>query len=395
MSAPFDPPRRTLMGPGPSDVAPSVLDALSMPTLGHLDPVFVDLMETVRSQLQAAFQTDNPLTMPVSGPGTAGMEGCVVNLVEPGSTAVVCINGVFGGRIAQMVERAGGTAVRVEDEWGRAVTPDKLEAALAAHPEATTVAFVHAETSTGARSDAEVLARIAHEHDCLVLADTVTSLGGIPLAVDAWGLDAVYSGTQKCLSAPPGLSPVTFSPAALDRVRARDTPVQSWFLDVALVATYWAPAESGGGAGVKRAYHHTAPVNMIYALHEALRVVLDEGLEAAWDRHARMHAALAAGLEALGLTFVVPETERLPQLNAVWIPDGVDDADVRRRLLAEHDLEIGGGLGALAGRAWRIGLMGYGARPANVRTCLGALEDVLQRTGGVDAAETHLDGVAV
>lgn len=391
---PFIPPHRLLMGPGPSPVHPDVLAALAQPTLGHLDPVFVDLMDTVRGQLQAAFQTANPFTIPVSGPGTAGMESTVANLVEPGATAVVCVNGVFGGRLAEMVRRVGGTAVTVEDAWGRAVTPEKLEAALAAHPEASTVLFVHAETSTGAKSDAQALAQIARSHDCLVVADTVTSLGGIELDADAWGLDAVYSGTQKCLSAPPGLSPVTFSPAALDRVRTRATPVPSWFLDVSLVAAYWAPAESAGG-GAKRAYHHTAPVNMVYALHEALARLLDEGLEAAWDRHARMHDALAAGLEALGLSFVVPEAERLPQLNAVWIPAGVDDAPARRRLLDEFGLEIGGGLGDLAGRAWRIGLMGEGARPGPVVACLTALEAVLSRTGGVDAAEPLLASLAV
>ncbi len=386
---PFAPPSRLLMGPGPSPVHPDVLAALAAPTLGHLDPAFLGLMDTVRGQLQAAFQTTNAFTIPVSGPGTAGMEAAVVNLVEPGSTAVVCVNGVFGTRLAEMVRRAGATAVVVADDWGRAVTPEKLDAALHAHPDAETVAFVHAETSTGARSDAQALAEIAHAHGCLVIADTVTSLGGIELAADDWGLDFVYSGTQKCLSAPPGLSPVTVSPAALDRVRRRETPVPSWFLDVGLVAAYWAPAESAGTTAA-RAYHHTAPVNMIYALHEALRRLLDEGLEAAWARHAAMHAALADGLDALGLHFVVPEPERLPQLNAVWIPDGVEDGPARRALLERHGLEIGGGLGDLAGRAWRIGLMGWGARAESVVACLTALEDVLGRTGGVDAAEAAL-----
>jgi len=387
----FVPPTRLLLGPGPSPVHPDVLAALAAPTLGHLDPAFVTLMDTVRAQLQDAFQTANAFTIPISGPGTAGMEAAVVNLVEPGRTAVVCVNGVFGTRLAEMVRRAGATAVVVADDWGRAVSPEKLEAALRAHPEATTVAFVHAETSTGARSDARTLAALARAHGCLVIADAVTSLGGIELAADDWGLDVVYSGTQKCLSAPPGLSPVTVSPAALERIRQRATPVSSWFLDVGLVAAYWAPAEAtSGGAPAARAYHHTAPVNMIYALHEALRRMLDEGLEAAWARHAAMHAALADGLEALGLSFVVPADERLPQLNAVWIPDGVDDAPARRALLERHGLEIGGGLGDLAGRAWRIGLMGWGARAESVVACLAALEDVLGRTGGVDAAEVAL-----
>ena len=381
----FSPPVRTLMGPGPSPVHPDVLAALARPTLGHLDPAFVGLMDDVKGLLQRTFLTENRLTMPVSGPGTAGMEGCVANLVEPGTTVVVCRNGVFGDRLRQMVERAGGTAVMVDAEWGRAVDPDALRRTLAATPAAEVVAFVHAETSTGARSDARALAAIAREHGCLVICDTVTSLGGIPVRVDAWGLDAVYSGTQKCLSAPPGLSPVTYSDRALARVEARQTPVASWFLDVSLVARYWDPA-----GGATRAYHHTAPVNMVYALHEALRRLHTEGLEAAWARHARMHAALAAGLEALGLAFVVPADERLPQLNAVYVPAGVDDAATRRRLLEAHGLEIGGGLGDLAGKAWRIGLMGEGARPETVRLCLGALEDVLGRSGALDAAEALL-----
>ena len=388
----FHPPVRTLMGPGPSPVHPDVLAALARPTLGHLDPAFVGLMDDVKGLLQATFRTESRLTMPVSGPGTAGMEGTVANLVEPGTTVVVCRNGVFGERLRQMVERVGGTAVVVDTEWGRAVDPDALRRALAATPDAQVVAFVHAETSTGARSDAAALAAVAKEHDCLVICDTVTSLGGTPVRVDEWGLDAVYSGTQKCLSAPPGLSPVTYSDRALDRVAGRQTPVSSWFLDVSLVATYWDPDTAGGA---RRAYHHTAPVNMVYALHEALRRLHAEGLEAAWDRHARMHAALAAGLEALGLAFVVPADERLPQLNAVHVPDGVDDAETRRRLLDRHGLEIGGGLGDLAGRAWRIGLMGEGARPETVRLCLGALEDVLGRDGALDAAAPLLDAEAV
>ena len=381
----FHPPARTLMGPGPSPVHPDVLAALARPTLGHLDPAFVGLMDEVRALLQATFQTENRLTMPVSGPGTAGMEGTVSNLVEPGTTVVVCRNGVFGERLRQMVERVGGTAVVVDAPWGRAVDPDALRRTLAATPEAEVVAFVHAETSTGARSDAAALAAVARDHDCLTICDTVTSLGGVPVRADEWGLDAVYSGTQKCLSAPPGLSPVTYSDRALDHVAKRATPVASWFLDVSLVAGYWDPA-----GGTKRAYHHTAPVNMVYALHEALRRLHAEGLEEAWDRHARMHAALAAGLDALGLRFVVPADERLPQLNAVLVPDGVDDAATRRQLLDAFGLEIGGGLGDLAGRAWRIGLMGEGARPETVRLCLGALESVLGRDGALDAAESVL-----
>ncbi|MFN3596641.1 MAG: pyridoxal-phosphate-dependent aminotransferase family protein [Rubricoccaceae bacterium] len=385
---PFDPPRRTLMGPGPSDVHPRVLEALARPTIGHLDPAFIELMDDVRRQLQAVFLTENRMTMPVSGPGTAGMEACVVNLVEPGTTVVVCRNGVFGDRLRQMVERAGGTAVVVDDAWGRAVSPEKLDETLEAHPEAEIVAFVHAETSTGACSDAATLAGLAQKHGCLTIMDTVTGLGGVPVRVDEWGIDAVYSGTQKCLSAPPGLAPVSFSDRALDRIRSRETPVQSWFLDVSLVASYW-------DGGARRAYHHTAPINMIYGLHEALGLLLEEGLEAAWARHRALHDALRAGLEALGLRLVVPESERLPQLNAVAVPEGADEAALRRRLLEEEGLEIGAGLGALAGKVWRIGLMGHGARAENVRACLGALERVMGRRGGLAAAEPLLEAEAV
>ena len=384
---PFDPPHRTLMGPGPSDVAPRVLEALSRPTIGHLDPRFIDLMDETKALLQYAFQTENALTMPVSGPGTAGMESCVVNLVGPGTKAVVCQNGVFGGRLKAMTERAGGEVVLVEDEWGRAVSPEKVEAALKANPDAEVLMFVHAETSTGVLSDAETLAKLGHDHGCLVLVDTVTSLGGSPLKADAWGLDAVYSGTQKCLSCIPGLSPVTFSERAIAHVQDRARPVQSWFMDTSLVVGYW-------GEGRKRAYHHTAPINSIYGLHEALLMLHEEGLEAAWARHRRLHEALKAGLEALGLEYVVPEAEQTPQLNMIKVPDGVDEAEVRRRLLEEHNLEIGAGLGALAGDVWRIGLMGYGCRPENVRTCISALEAVLDRSGGTDAAETKLGAEA-
>jgi alanine-glyoxylate transaminase / serine-glyoxylate transaminase / serine-pyruvate transaminase len=367
---PFAPPRRTLMGPGPSDVSPRVLAALARPTIGHLDPAFIGLMDEIKALLQYAFQTENALTMPISGPGTAGMEACVVNLVEPGTEVVVCENGVFGGRLRQMVERAGGTAVVVQDEWGRAVTPEKVEAAFRDHPRAEGLAFVHAETSTGARSDADALCAIARERGAFTIVDTVTSLGGIPVDVEAWEADAVYSGTQKCLSCVPGLAPVTFSDRAVERVQSRQQPVQSWFLDVSLVVGYW-------GEGRQRAYHHTAPINSLYGLHEALLLLREEGLRAAWARHEAMHGALRGGLEALGLSLTVPEGERLPQLNAVAVPEGIDEARVRQRLLEERGLEIGAGLGALAGKVWRIGLMGYGARPENVRKCIGDLGTVL------------------
>lgn len=366
----FHPPQRTLMGPGPSDVYPRVLEAMGRPTIGHLDPVFVAMMDELKDLLRYAFQTRNALTMPVSAPGSAGMETAFVNLVEPGDTVVVCQNGVFGGRMKENVERCGGKAVMVEDAWGAAVDPGKVEDALKAHPEAKILAFVHAETSTGAQSDAKTLADIARRHDCLTIVDTVTSLGGTPLLVDDWGLDAVYSGTQKCLSCVPGLSPVTFSEHALERIKARKTKVQSWFMDLTLVLGYWA----GGG---KRAYHHTAPINTLYALHEALVILKEEGIENAWARHRRHHEALRAGIEAMGLKFVVEPGERLPQLNAISVPEGVDEAAVRARLLNEYSLEIGAGLGAMAGKIWRIGLMGCAANQRNVLFCLGALDAVL------------------
>ncbi len=372
--SPFDPPKRTLLGPGPSDVAPRILAAMARPTIGHLDPAFIGLMDEIKALLQLAFQTENTLTMPVSGPGTAGMETCVVNLIEPGDTVIVCQNGVFGGRLKAMAERCGAEVVHVEDPWGRAVSPEKLEAALKAHPAAKAVAFVHAETSTGVLSDAKTLAALARAHDCLSIVDTVTSLGGSPLYVDAWGLDAVYSGSQKCLSCTPGLSPITFSSRAVEAVQGRATPVQSWFMDVSLVIGYW-------GAGAKRSYHHTAPINALYGLHESLLMLQEEGVEQAWQRHERNHHALRAGLEVLGMAFIVPEGERTPQLNAVSVPEGVDEAAVRRRLLDEFNLEIGGGLGALAGTIWRIGLMGYSSRPENVLRCLEALGTVLADEG--------------
>ncbi|MCB1870435.1 MAG: alanine--glyoxylate aminotransferase family protein [Chromatiaceae bacterium] len=370
----FNPPVRTLMGPGPSDVHPRILEAISRPTIGHLDPLFVGMMEEVKKLLQYAFQTDNTLTMPVSAPGSAGMETCFANLVEPGDKVIVCQNGVFGGRMKENVERCGGVAVMVEDEWGTAVDPQKLEDALKANPDSKLVAFVHAETSTGAQSDAKTLVGLAHKYNCLTIVDAVTSLGGTPLKVDVWGIDAIYSGTQKCLSCTPGISPVSFNEHAQEKIRNRKTKVQSWFMDLNLVMGYW-------GSGAKRSYHHTAPVNALYALHEALLMLREEGLENAWNRHLRNHQALKAGLEAMGLSFIVPEADRLPQLNAVSIPQGVDDALVRGRLLNEYNLEIGAGLGALAGKVWRIGLMGHASRPENILLCVAALEAVLSDLG--------------
>ncbi|GAM77448.1 serine-pyruvate aminotransferase [Vibrio ishigakensis] len=348
----FNPPRRTLLGPGPSDISPQVLQALARPTIGHLDPLFINMMDELKTLLKYAFQTENEFTIAISAPGSAGMEACFVNLIEPGEKVIVCRNGVFGERMRENVVRCGAEAVLVDDEWGTDVSVDKVAQAIEENPDAVAVAFVHAETSTGAVSDAEAIAKLAKQNDMLVIVDAVTSLGGVPLYVDKWGLDAVYSGSQKCLSCVPGLSPLTFSQQAIDKIQARKNPVQSWFLDQSLVLGYW----SGEG---NRSYHHTAPVNSLYALHEALLILKNEGLESAWQRHQQMHQLLKQGLAKLGIEFVVEEEKRLPQLNAIYIPQGIDDAEVRQRLLNDYNLEIGAGLGALAGKAWRIGLMGY------------------------------------
>ena len=368
----FNPNFKTLMGPGPSNVDPRVLAAMARPIIGHLDPQFIGLMDEIKALLRYAYQTENPLTFPVSAPGSAGMETCFANLVEPGDKVLACINGVFGGRMKENVMRCGGEAIVVEDEWGTPVSPDKVEAALEANPDIKILAFVHAETSTGVCSDAQKLAALAHAHGCLTIMDCVTSLAGVPVLIDEWGIDAAYSGTQKCLSCPPGLSPVTFSARAVEAVRQRTTAIQSWFLDLSLVMDYW----QGDGA---RSYHHTAPINAMYALHESLLIVKEEGLETGWQRHRMQHEKLKAGLEKLGLSLLVDAPYRLPQMNSVLIPDALQgqEADIRKTLLAEHDLEIGAGLGALAGRIWRIGLMGHGASDENVDVCLSALDAVL------------------
>jgi alanine-glyoxylate transaminase/serine-glyoxylate transaminase/serine-pyruvate transaminase len=369
----FQPPHVLLLGPGPSPVPERVLAAMARPTIGHLDPRFVGMMDELKQLLREAFRTGNELTLPVSAPGSAGMEAAFVNLVEPGDTVIVCRNGVFGERMRENVVRIGATAVLVDDAWGEPVDAEKVETALRAHPGARALAFVHAETSTGARSDAATLCRLAREHGALSIVDSVTGLGGIPVDAEAWGADVVYSGSQKCLSAPPGLAPITFGARAVERLRTRTRPVQSWFLDMNLITGYWG---RGGGA---RSYHHTAPINLLYALHEALLILQEEGLEAAFRRHQANHARLRDGLAAIGLELAVDERWRLPQLNVVRVPEGVDEAAVRRALLLEHGIEIGAGLGTLAGKIWRIGLMGHGSRPENVDRVLAALAQALGR----------------
>ena len=366
----FNPPIRTLMGPGPADVHPRILSAMARPTIGHLDPSFITMMDEIKAGLKYAFQTKNELTMPVSAPGSAGMETCFVNLVEPGDKVIVCINGVFGMRMKANIDRLGGISVVVDDDWGQAVSVHKVKTALEANPDAKIVAFVHAETSTGAQSDAKAICQLAKEHHCLTIVDAVTSLAGSPLKVDEWGIDAIYSGTQKCLSAMPGISPISFNEKALDKVRNRKTAVPSWFLDLNLVMAYW-------GDNAKRTYHHTAPVNTLYGLHEALVMLYEEGIENAWARHQTNHEQLRDGLESLGMSYLVKQEDRLPQLNSVFIPQGVDDAQVRLALLNKYNLEIGAGLGVFAGKVWRIGLMGFASRQTNITLALNALKDVL------------------
>ncbi len=368
------PEPRVLMGPGPSNVHPRVLAAMARPTVGHLDPWFSGFMEDLKELLRMALRTRNALTFPVSAPGSAGMETCFVNLVEPGDKVVVVVNGVFGRRMIENVVNCGGIPVAVEFDWGTTVDPARIDDALRAHADARLLAFVHAETSTGVATDAAAISAIAREHDCLTLMDAVTSVAGIPVEVDGWQIDAVYSGTQKCLSCPPGLSPVSFSERAVAAVKARRTPVQSWFLDLTKVMAYW---DGSGG----RSYHHTAPVNALYGLHESLVMLAEEGIENSWARHAAMHQELKTGLESLGLEFLVPAESRLPQLNAVKVPAGVDEAAVRAHVLRRYGLEIGAGLGALAGKIWRIGLMGQTAQRGSVTLCVEAMKDALAAQG--------------
>ncbi|MBQ4835835.1 pyridoxal-phosphate-dependent aminotransferase family protein [Pseudoalteromonas luteoviolacea] len=366
----FNPTPRILMGPGPSNVSPRVLGALSRPTIGHLDPQFIGLMDEIKQLLQYAFNTENTFTIALSAPGSAGMEACVVNLIEPNDKVIVCINGVFGTRLKENIERVGAQAIIVEDKWGDPVTLDKVEDAFKANPTVKALAFVHAETSTGARSDAKTLCQLAKKYNALSIVDAVTSLGGSELKVDEWGIDAIYSGSQKCLSCVPGISPISFSDKAVEVLKSRKSKVQSWFLDQSLVMNYW----SGEG---KRSYHHTAPINSLYALHESLLMLKQEGLENAWQRHHNLHLALKSGLEKLNIEFLVDEPHRLPQLNSVLIPNGIDDNTVRTALLSKYNLEIGAGLGQLAGKTWRIGLMGSTANEQNVALLIAALQDVL------------------
>ncbi len=358
---------RLLLGPGPSNAYPEVMSALGRPLLGHLDPEFLDVLDETSERLRTVFRTANRLTLPISGTGSAGMETCFVNLVEPGEIVIIGVNGVFGERMCEVARRCGAEVVRVEAPWGTAIDPERLLAAQRERPEARLVAVVHAETSTGVRNDIEPL-RALQETGTLLLVDAVTSLGGIPLEVDGWGIDAVYSGTQKCLGVPPGLAPVSFSHRAVERIHARSTPPQSWYLDLQLLEAY---------VGQARRYHHTAPVSMIFALHAGLGRLLEEGLEAAWARHAGVGEALQEALPALGFKLFADEGHRLPELTTAWLPDGVDDAATRRALLNDYGIEVGGGLGEFAGRVWRVGLMGHSARPRSVVALLGALRVLL------------------
>ena len=378
------PSPRLLLGPGPSLVHPRVLRAMSTPLLGHLDPEFLTIMNDVQAQLRAVFQTENSFTIAISGTGSAGMEAALVNLIEPGDRVIVGVNGVFGTRMADIVGRCGGTAVKIEAPWGQVFDPQHIEDALKREGRVKAVALVHAETSTGAHQPLETIGTICRRYGALMVVDAVTSLAGVPVQVDAWGIDACYSGTQKCLSCPPGLSPLTLSPRALEAIKARKGKVQSWYLDLSMIADYWAEG--------RRAYHHTAPISMVYALREALRLVLEEGLEPRFARHRRNSAALMAGLTALGCLPQAQNGRRLPTLNCVTVPQGVDDAAVRKALLAEFGIEIGGGLGPLAGKVWRIGLMGESSRHEHVVTLLSALEQIFRRFGwAVRRPETALD----
>jgi alanine-glyoxylate transaminase/serine-glyoxylate transaminase/serine-pyruvate transaminase len=360
------------MGPGPSEISPRVLAAMAAPTVGHLDPYFLRVMDETQQMLRRVFRTENRLTLAVSGTGSAGMEACVVNLIEPGDRMLVCVNGVFGGRMADVAARAGAEVTKVERPYGEVFSVEDVKSAVE-KTKPKVVGIVHAETSTGAWQPLEEISKVVHASGALLLVDCVTSLGGLPVEVDAWGIDAAYSGTQKCLSCPPGLAPVTFSNRAVEAMDARKTKVQSWYLDMGMVRNYWNQQS--------RAYHHTAPINMNYGLHEALRIVLEEGLEARFERHRANHVALKAGLAAMGIQYAVKEPHQLPTLNAALIPPGADDKAVRGQLLGEFGIEVGGGLGAMAGKVWRIGLMGEASSRSNVLLLLAALERCLKTQG--------------
>lgn len=369
---PVDPPVRTLMGPGPSDIHPSVLAAMAAPTVGHLDPYFLQIMDEVQAMLRQVFQTENQMTMAISGTGSAGMETCVVNLIESGDKMIACQNGVFGGRMADVAERIGADVLKLERPFGEVFSTEEIAAAVDQH-KPKVVGIVHAETSTGALQPLEEISKVVHDAGALLLVDCVTSLAGLPVEIDKTGIDAAYSGSQKCLSCPPGLAPVTFSPKALEAMDARKTKVSSWYLDLSMLRNYW---------GADRAYHHTAPINMNYGLHQALRLVLEEGLEARFTRHRLHHEALRSGLEAMGISYSVANADHsLPMLNSVLIPEGVDDAGVRKQLLTEFGIEIGGGLGPMKGKTWRIGLMGEAATKSNVLLFLAGLEQCLGSQG--------------
>ena len=386
MTHDFFPPRRLLLGPGPSMVHPRVLQALSTPMVGHLDPTFLGIMDDVQRLLRQTFQTTHPFTIAVSGTGSAGMEAAIVNVVEPGDSVIVGVNGVFGTRLATVVERCGGKAIRLELPWGQVIPEEMIDQALRRSGPVKAVVLVQAETSTGAWQPIEPISALCRHHGALLIVDAVTSLGGVPVEVDRWNIDVCYSGTQKCLSCPPGLAPLTISPAAMAVIKRRRTPCQSWYLDMALIADYWA-AES-------RAYHHTAPISMLYALREALRLVEEEGLPARFARHRMNSDALVAGLVELGLAPLPPEGARLPMLTCVTVPSQVDEAAVRRQLLQQFGIEIGGGLGPLKGKVWRIGLMGESCTEANVLTLLNALEEIGIRSGWLATPGVALQAAA-
>lgn len=368
----LNPPSRVLMGPGPSDVHPRVLKAMATPLIGHLDPSFLQIMNETMELMRTVFETKNELTLAMSGTGSSGMETVFVNLLEPGDKVVIGVNGLFGERMVDVAERCGAEVIRIEASWGDIIRPERVEEVLQEHAGVKAVAVVHAETSTGALQPLSEISQLVHEHEALLIVDAVTSLGGVKVGIDENEVDACYSGTQKCISAPPGLSPVTFSKRAAEAMAKRKSKVQSWYLDLSMIQNYW---------GQERFYHHTAPISMNYALREALRIVMEEGLENTWERHWKLGRALQSGLEGMGLSLHVAENIRLPQLTSVYIPDGVEDTLVRKQLLEQYGIEIGGGLGALKGKVWRVGLMGFSCQPRNVLLFLAALEEVLAQQG--------------